>query len=141
MLFTYKELSQWLGMAPFEIWVHLIGLLIFSILLPLKIESVLRGSWWYVFLPVFVALGLNAYFSLIVFVRAWTHDRKNRAIVRILWNYTISGLLFTFVLLLCFRLEDNIDVSYGSVMSPLFTALGLIAIRGCQVNVNNDTAN
>ncbi|XP_065829171.1 transmembrane protein 203-like [Oscarella lobularis] len=134
MLFSYKELSLWFGMAPFEIWIDLMGLIVFSILLPMKIEDVITGSWWYVFLPLFAAIGLNAYFSLIVFVRVWTHNGKNRALVRILWNYMISGLILAFLLLLCFQLEQKIHTSYGAVMSPLFAAVVLLLIRGCQVN-------
>lgn len=73
MIFTLREIEQWLGITPFEILVQLVGLLTFTILLPLKLEglALTNSSWWTVFSPLFVADGFNAYFVTIVLIRMY----------------------------------------------------------------------
>ena len=64
MLFSLRELVQWLGFATFEIFVHLLALLVFSVLLALRVDGLTPGlSWWNVFVPFFAADGLSTYFT------------------------------------------------------------------------------
>ncbi|XP_071481555.1 transmembrane protein 203-like [Diadema setosum] len=134
MLFTLNEARLWLGMTVFEMWVHAVSLLIFSVLLPLKVEAIITASWWVVFLPLFAATGLNAYFSIIVFIRLYVDDLYRLGIMRILWSGLILALIFVFELLLCKRLENETEVSASLVMSPLFVMIHVLFIRACQVS-------
>ncbi len=71
MLFTLRELLRWLGVSVFELLTLSVCLLVFSVLLTLKVESgVLENlNWFWIFAPLFVADAINAYFSVIVFIR------------------------------------------------------------------------
>ena len=139
MLFSLKELSRWLGISPFEMWMHLLCTTVFSILVPLKVEGLLSESatWWQVFSPLFISDALSGYFTIIVFVRLYSH-RITLAVSRSLWNAVILLLFFIFKLLVCLRLEEISEFSYPAAMAPLFTALGLLAIRGCYVIDSSD---
>ena len=44
MLFSLRELVQWLGFATFEIFVHLLALLVFSVLLALRVDGLAPTS-------------------------------------------------------------------------------------------------
>ncbi|XP_003726467.1 transmembrane protein 203 [Strongylocentrotus purpuratus] len=134
MLFTIKEARRWLGMTVFEMWINAVSLLVFSVVLALKGEGIINASWWVVFLPLFIATGLNAYFSIIVFVRLYVEDLYRSGIMRILWSGLVLALIFVFELLLCKRLENETTVSSSLVMSPLFVMIHVLLIRACQVS-------
>ena len=70
MLFTLKEVTRLIGCSPLEILIHVVSFLVFSILATLKVDGGYSGlSWSVCFIPLFVADALNAYFTLIIFVR------------------------------------------------------------------------
>lgn len=86
MLFSLRELVQWLGFATFEIFVHLLALLVFSVLLALRVDGLAPGlSWWNVFVPFFAADGLSTYFTTIVSVRLFQDGEKRLAVLRLFW--------------------------------------------------------
>ncbi|XP_012368703.1 transmembrane protein 203-like [Octodon degus] len=81
MLFSLRELVQWLGFATFEIFVHLLALSVFSVLLALRVDGLAPGpSWWNVFVPFFAADGLSTYFTTIVSVRLFQDGEKRPAV-------------------------------------------------------------
>lgn len=133
MFFSLKETVQWLGMTAFEMWVHLVTLLIFSVFLTVKVETGWPVSWWTVFIPLFTSDGLTAYFSVIVCIRLYLERGFRIAGMRIVWSGLILALLFVFKMLLCKKLEGEADVSHLLVLLPLFFLLSLLMIRACQV--------
>ncbi|KAF1568059.1 UNVERIFIED_CONTAM: hypothetical protein FQV15_0000337, partial [Eudyptes pachyrhynchus] len=108
MLFSLRELVQWLGFATFEIFVHLLALLVFSVLLALRVDGLTPGlSWWNVFVPFFAADGLSTYFTTIVSVRLFQDGEKRLAVLRLFWVLTVLSLKFVFEMLLCQKLVEQ----------------------------------
>ncbi|KAH1179334.1 transmembrane protein 203 [Mauremys mutica] len=138
MLFSLRELVQWLGFATFEIFLHVLALLVSSVLLVLKLDGGGGGaelSWWHVFVPFFAADGLSTYFTTIVSVRLFQDGEKRLAVLRLFWILTILSLKFVFEMLLCQKLvEQTRELWYGLIMSPVFILLQLLMIRACRVN-------
>ncbi|KAM9256826.1 transmembrane protein 203 [Cariama cristata] len=136
MLFSLRELVQWLGFATFEIFLHGLALLAFSVLLVLKVDGEASAlSWWVVFVPFFAADGLSTYFTTIVSVRLFQDGEKRLAVLRLFWILTILSLKFVFEMLLCQKLvERTRELWYGLIMSPVFILLQLLMIRACRVN-------
>ncbi|XP_066111727.1 transmembrane protein 203 [Saccopteryx bilineata] len=136
MLFSLRELVQWLGFATFEIFVHLLALLVFSVLLALRVDGLVPGlSWWNVFVPFFAADGLSTYFTTIVSVRLFQDGEKRLAVLRLFWILTVLSLKFVFEMLLCQKLvEQTRELWFGLITSPVFILLQLLMIRACRVN-------
>ncbi|XP_044162582.1 transmembrane protein 203 [Bufo gargarizans] len=136
MLFSLRELVQWLGFAQFEIFIHILALLIFTILVAIKVDDLVTGlGWWSVFIPFFAADGLSTYFTAIVTVRLFQDGEKRQAVLRLFWILTILSLKFVFEMLLCQKLEEQTKgLWFGLIMSPIFILLQLLMIRACRVN-------
>lgn len=135
MLFSLRELVQWLGFATFELFLQGLALLAFSVLLVLKVDGQAALSWWLVFVPFFAADGLSTYFTTIVSVRLFQDGEKRLAVLRLFWILTILSLKFVFEMLLCQKLvEQSRELGYGLIMSPVFILLQLLMIRACRVN-------
>lgn len=135
-MFSQRELVQWLGFAPFEMFVHLFSLLLFSILLALKVDNFVSSlEWWYVFTPLFAADGISTYFTTIVSIRLFRDSEKRLAVLRLFWILTVLSLKFVFEMLLCQKLvEQAKELWYGLIVSPVFILLQLLVIRACRVN-------
>ncbi|XP_060145813.1 transmembrane protein 203-like [Globicephala melas] len=136
MLFSLRELVQWLGFATFEIFVHLLALLVFSVLLALRVDGLAPGlSWWNVFVPFFAADGLSTYITTIISVRLFQDGEKRLAMLRLFWFLTVLSLKFVFEMLLCQKLvEPTRELWFGLITSPVFILLQLLMIRACRVN-------
>ncbi|XP_040262014.1 transmembrane protein 203 [Bufo bufo] len=136
MLFSLRELVQWLGFAQFEIFIHILALLIFTILVAIKVDNLVTGlGWWSAFIPFFAADGLSTYFTAIVTVRLFQDGEKRQAVLRLFWILTILSLKFVFEMLLCQKLEEQTKgLWFGLIMSPIFILLQLLMIRACRVN-------
>nr|XP_020664788.1 transmembrane protein 203 [Pogona vitticeps] len=148
MLFSLRELVQWLGFAPFELLLQGLALLAASVLLVLKVDGGAGGgsssssgaaaaglSWWGVFGPFFAADGLSTYFTAIVSVRLFQDGEKRLAVLRLFWILTLLSLKFVFEMLLCQKLgEQSHELWYGLIMAPVFILLQLLMIRACRVN-------
>ncbi|XP_063000898.1 transmembrane protein 203 [Elgaria multicarinata webbii] len=136
MLFSLRELVQWLGFAPFELLLQAVALLAASVLLVLKADGGAPGlSWWGVFSPFFAADGLSTYFTTIVSVRLFQDGEKRLAVLRLFWILTLLSLKFVFEMLLCQKLSQKSDeLWFGLIMSPVFILLQLLMIRACRVN-------
>jgi hypothetical protein len=134
MLFTLNEIVQWLGMTAFEIWIHLVTLLVFSILSVLKYESVISITWWSTFTPLFIADGLNCYFCMIIFIRMIKDTDLRTASIRFLSSMLYLTLLFVFKILLCQKLSKTRIISSSESMAPIFILLQLVMIRACQTS-------
>ncbi|KAK7095446.1 transmembrane protein 203-like [Littorina saxatilis] len=134
MFFTLQELVRWLRMTAFELWLHVISVLAFSVLAVLKYEAVLNLSWWVIFIPLFACDGLNAYFCVIVFIREYMQVDIKAAFLRFLMSGLSLVLLFLFKLLLCQRLSGQRETSVSEVMGPLFVLLQIVMVRACRTH-------
>ena len=133
MLFSRKELTRWLGVSIFEIWLSVLCFLVFSIFLALKLEGDVTWSWWSVFIPLFAFDGCTSYFVAIVCIRLILENEKRKAALRTLWNGSNLGLLFVYKVLLCQRLELQNMMTYSVIHIPVFIFLLMLTIRGCHV--------
>jgi len=133
MFFTLEELVKWLGLTVFEIWIHLLSLLVFSVLVVLRIDNVTSTSWWNVFIPLFVADGLNAYFAVIVFIRLLRAGNRRAACLRLFSTTILVSCMFVCQLLLCRKLTNEGVLSYTECIASLFVALQILMIRTCQI--------
>ncbi|KAB5522360.1 hypothetical protein PHYPO_G00158660 [Pangasianodon hypophthalmus] len=137
MLFSLRELVQWLGFATFELFLHLGALLVFSVLVALRVDLLTTMSWWLVFVPLFAADGLSTYFTAIVSIRLYQEGEERLAVLRLLWVLTVLSLKLVCEVLLCQKLaehEQTRDPLFGLIVSPLFVLLQLLMIRACRVN-------
>uniref|UniRef100_A0AAQ4RKK8 Transmembrane protein 203 n=1 Tax=Gasterosteus aculeatus aculeatus TaxID=481459 RepID=A0AAQ4RKK8_GASAC len=132
------ELVQWLGFATFELFLHLLAFLVFSMLVALRADMFTPAlSWWVVFVPLFAADGLSTYFTAIVSIRLYQENEKRLAVLRLLWVLTVLSLKLVCEVLLCQKLaeqEQARDLWFGLIVSPLFILLQLLMIRACRVN-------
>lgn len=131
MLFSLKELESWLRMTIFEFSIAILSVFAFTILLALKIEGVLKTSWWTVFAPLYACDTMVAYFDLIVFVHLYKANEKSLAVKRIIVNTTILLLLLIFKVLLCQQLEGEKQLKYATIHSPLFIFMFVLLVRSC----------
>ncbi|XP_017315241.1 transmembrane protein 203 [Ictalurus punctatus] len=135
MLFSLRELVQWLGFATFELFLHLAALLAFSVFVALRVDLLTTVSWWLVFVPLFAADGLSTYFTAIVSIRLYQEGEERLAVLRLLWVLTVLSLKLVCEVLLCQKLaEQTRDPLFGLIVSPLFVLLQLLMIRACRVN-------
>ncbi len=67
------------GIGPFEATAHSLGLLVFSILLTLKVESVIQSSWQVLFIPLYISLFLDAYYNCILVTRMILYSIKEES--------------------------------------------------------------
>ncbi|KAI8798618.1 transmembrane protein 203 isoform X1 [Biomphalaria glabrata] len=133
MLLKLKEVVQWTRMTAFELFLHLLSILIFSVLLATKLERHLAASWPTVFSPLFICDGLNAYLCLIVFVRQFREYELKQASLRVAGSLLVNGLIFTFKLLLCQKLVTG-NLSCSEVFAPLFVLSTFLMIRACRMH-------
>ncbi|XP_071096209.1 transmembrane protein 203-like [Haliotis cracherodii] len=134
MFFTLKELVRWLRMTGFEIWMHIVSVLIFSVLGILKYENVIGESWWIIFIPLFTCDGLCAYFCIIVFIRQYQELDLRVAGIRFLTSILSTMLFFVFKFLMCEKFSEKRMLSSSEVMAPLFILLQIVMIRACRLH-------
>lgn len=134
MFFSLNEIVLWIGLTLFEIWVNLVSVTIFSVLLALKIDSILTESWWVIFSPLFISDALNAYFCVIIFIRMSLYNSLKISLYRASWSAIFLGLTFVFKFLLCKKLTGQSTIEYSEVFAPLFILLQFIAVRACQLH-------
>lgn len=133
-MFTRREIVRWLGLTAFEITLHLVSVVVFSILVTLKIESVITTSWWTVFTPLFTCNGLCAYFCIIVFIRTLNKRQFKAAFLHLISSACLLICIFLWEFLLCQKLNKENNLSYSEIFAPIFILLQLIMVRGCQMN-------
>ena len=80
MLISMKETVAWTGAGPFEISVHAMSWLWFTIFLLLKLENVWDISYHHVFIPPFVAIGTHFFFLIILVTKFIIQEPKKYVI-------------------------------------------------------------
>lgn len=137
-MFKLSELVRWLGLTEFEILINLVGILVFSIILALKLAGDListnRLDWFTVFSPLFCGDICNSYFCVIVGIRLYINTtNKRKALHRFMWSTYFLVLTIIFKYLLCLKLSGQTGLEYSEVFSPIFVLLQLVAVRACQL--------
>lgn len=133
MLFSKKELTSWLGISIFEMWLAVNCLLVFSLFLALKLEGAIDWSWWTVFVPLFTFDACAAYFVAIVCIRLILDKDRRIAVSRTIWNASNLMLLLVYKVLLCERLERRNNLTYSLIHVPVFIFFLMLTVRGCHV--------
>lgn len=147
------EISKWLSITPFEILIHLISILIFTILLTLTIDGnfqfmMIQNSnnatetshdqntkqkidWFKLFSVLFCADILNTYFCFIMILRMYINHQT--AIHKIFWSLNFILLTGLFKYLIALKLyEGPKTLEWMEVSSPIFVLLQLFALKACQ---------
>ena len=132
-----KSLTRWLVMTEFEMLLNVVGILIFSILISIKLDFNDNITWKEVFAPLFIADGLQAYFCVIVFIRQLSESETKDAVFRYIISFLLLASRVSFKLLTFFVVtgpngnEKNFKFQYVAI--PLFFHLSLLMLRSCRL--------
>lgn len=87
-----KEMYVWLGLGPFEAFLHSVGGLVFVLMLTLQIEHVITISWHLIFVPLYISLALDSYFNILQLTRiiAYVIDTKNNLIFAVFHSVLLA---------------------------------------------------
>uniref|UniRef100_A0A8C9PIL4 Transmembrane protein 203 n=1 Tax=Spermophilus dauricus TaxID=99837 RepID=A0A8C9PIL4_SPEDA len=108
MLFWLRRLVQWLGLATFQIFLHLLPLLVFPALLALRMDGLATGlSWWNVFVPFFNPAGFSTCFITILSLRLFQDWEEHLAVLCLFWVLMVLSLKCVFEMLLCQKLVEQ----------------------------------
>ncbi|VDM38023.1 unnamed protein product [Toxocara canis] len=140
-MLSIAELIRWTNVTVFEIWLHCVGMLLFSILLTIKLELYSTISYWHVFAPLFIASAFNGYFLFIVFIRTVVDGRDCKApFLKYAFSWSRLVMLGVFETLLCYKmngdLEDGqvaVQSSYGVVFLPLWVLMAALCFQACRL--------
>lgn len=135
MILSVKEITTWLGISVFEIWLHIVTIFVFSILVAIKVEQPSSISWWTAFIPLFICDGCCAYFSSIVFIRLVLAGERKIATLRTLWISCVIALIVVYKVFLCQRLQGARTLGFSVIHVPIFVLLKLLGIRACQTDL------
>jgi ribonuclease P/MRP protein subunit RPP20 len=131
-----RTVCKWLMMTEFEMLINLMGITASTILLALKVDEYLNLNWRAIFMPLFVADALQAYFCLIVVIRLYFDYQKKKSLLH--GFSTGSLLILRFISkLLFYILLSKEDESYPNgfkptlqqAMTPLFVHLTILGFR------------
>ncbi|KAL3994487.1 putative integral membrane protein [Acanthocheilonema viteae] len=136
-MLSISECIQWTGITIFEIWLHAVGLLIFSVLIVMKTEVYSSLTYWHVFTPLFIVTALNLYFLFIVLVRAVVEEKQcKNPILRHAFSWLRLVMVGIFEALLCYKvngdLEDGqvaVQSSYGIVFLPVWVLMAALCFQ------------
>uniref|UniRef100_F1L240 Transmembrane protein 203 n=1 Tax=Ascaris suum TaxID=6253 RepID=F1L240_ASCSU len=140
-MLSIVEVIRWTNITIFELWLHCVGTLIFSVLLTVKLELYSGISYWYVFTPLFVASAFNCYFLFIVFVRTIIDEKDCKApFLKYAFSWLRLVMLGVFEALLCYKingdLEDGqvaVQSSYGVIFLPIWVLMAALCFQACRL--------
>lgn len=95
----------------------LLAVIPWTVLVGLRVDGVIDWSWWTVFTPCFVMIGVVAYLELIIGSRLML-VQKTRAWVRWFAVATILTPTIAFAVLLAQKLNGETDRAWGTVFAP-----------------------
>ncbi|VDO36812.1 unnamed protein product [Brugia timori] len=136
-MISVSECIRWTGITIFEIWLHAVGLLTFSVLIVMKIEIYSSLTYWHVFTPLFIATALNLYFLFIVLIRAIVEEKQCKdPILKHAFSWLRLVMIGIFEALLCYKvngdLEDGqvaVQSSYGIVFLPVWVLMAALCFQ------------
>ncbi|KAJ5069836.1 hypothetical protein M0811_11498 [Anaeramoeba ignava] len=84
------------------------------LLIGLRIETTIKGSWLLIFIPFFILVGFIIIYYIILILK------KNDLFYKLLVLLSIFVLFLIFLILLGLRLDETIKSNYGIIFIPLF---------------------
>ncbi|CAK8675236.1 transmembrane protein 203-like [Clavelina lepadiformis] len=132
----HQELAKSTGFSIFELCMQIFGIIVSLILLCLKVENVI-SNWWFTLLPMFIMDGFTLYFSVIVLIRSISAGKIKEAKWRAFWMCMTLALLFTFKMLLGYKLEDSMHTQVTQpslILAPIFVMWLLLLFRAFKIN-------
>ncbi|RTG88035.1 uncharacterized protein DC041_0004144 [Schistosoma bovis] len=167
MTISLNDLVNWLHITPFELSIHIIGI-IFSLSIAVlwdeKILDILCTNQkeivlWWVFLPLWCADALVSYFNLVIFFRRIHYHKVVRqnlchhgfrpdylpsppwssVILDTTYKLVFDFCIFAFKLLLFRKLVyiSQSNFTYGTVFSPVICVMTLVLLSICIKNCRN----
>ena len=134
MLLSMHEMVVWLGLGPFEAFLHSFGLLVFSLLLTLRIHGVIDTSstWHFIFTPLYLAIVLDAYYNAILYTRMVSHAYQThsaRVFTGLYLAMVLSRLaIFLYAEIEVARLLDG-STTGQSLIPPLVIIVTYLTLR------------
>ncbi|KAI2803901.1 Enolase-phosphatase E1 [Blomia tropicalis] len=122
MFYDWKEVSLWLNVTPFQIFMFLLSTTISSLLLTLKFSSEILFNtipWIIVYGPFYVFEAIDAYFCLIIFVRQYQTGVFGPAFLRFFFNLKRLVLMVLFQLILSAKLKGTVRFKIRLCFSDL----------------------
>lgn len=130
-----REIVVISGVGSFELAAHSLGLFVFSILLTLRVELILNSSWHIIFIPLYTALIIDGYYTVIQLTRLVLHALKDEK--------EKSFLFFSFILslfggvrlgaLIYLEIETanmlEYQTSFTSLIAPIALIFSYTALR------------
>jgi ribonuclease P/MRP protein subunit RPP20 len=159
--FKMIEISRWLSITPFEILIHLISLLIFSILLTLTVDGhidfmmihpqtnvngthdaneLLRSTSdqhqkpiidWFKLFSVLFCADILNTYFCFIMILRM-YINNQTAIHKIFWSLNFILLTGLFKYLIALKLNETKNLEWMEVSSPVFVLLQLFALKACQ---------
>ncbi|KAL7013401.1 hypothetical protein ACKWTF_015378 [Chironomus riparius] len=159
--FKMIEISRWLSITPFEILIHLISILIFSILLTLTIDgqidfmmihpqqmnngtahdlidSIRVGHGdqkptidWFKLFSVLFCADILNAYFCFIMILRM-YINNQTAIHKIFWSLNFILLTGLFKYLIALKLNETKNLEWMEVSSPIFVLLQLFALKACQ---------
>ena len=159
--FKMIEISRWLSITPFEILIHLISILIFSILLTLTIDGQIdfmmiqpqqmsngtahdlidsiRSSHgdqkptidWFKLFSVLFCADILNAYFCFIMILRM-YINNQTAIHKIFWSLNFILLTGLFKYLIALKLNETKNLEWMEVSSPIFVLLQLFALKACQ---------
>lgn len=138
-LLSLKTVCKWLSMTEFEVLLNLLGMLTFTLLLALKLDYFYQQiTWFYVFLPLFLADLFQANFISIVFIRQVLDNQTKNGVFRLVTSAILLGARFIFKCSIFYILKNMTSNAYSPptlrlqfLGIPIFFHLGFIMLRSC----------
>ncbi|KAG5668199.1 hypothetical protein PVAND_016148 [Polypedilum vanderplanki] len=159
--FKMIEISRWLSITPFEILIHLISLLIFSILLTLTVDGHLDFMMiypqnnpnstnenndllrpmsdinqkpiidWFKLFSVLFCADILNTYFCFIMILRM-YINNQTAIHKIFWSLNFILLTGLFKYLIALKLNETKNLEWMEVSSPIFVLLQLFALKACQ---------
>ncbi|KPM06911.1 hypothetical protein QR98_0053920 [Sarcoptes scabiei] len=125
MFHSWQELSKWLNMSIFEILMFVWASILFTILLPLKIDNPFNFdpqtlTWWHIFSPYFLYDALASYFNVIIFIRQFQTGRIRLAFIRLICMLTRISMYCLVKIFLISKFDNKFNSGYSEIFLPLF---------------------
>uniref|UniRef100_A0A0N5AUX5 Transmembrane protein n=1 Tax=Syphacia muris TaxID=451379 RepID=A0A0N5AUX5_9BILA len=141
VMLSMPEIIRWLNISVLEIWQQCIGIFLATVLLTLKLEFYPSISYWHVFVPLFGATVLNAYFLFIVLVRTIVEeDDYKEAVARYWLSYVRIFSIACFEVSLAYKITSELEhadtavrSSYGVVFLPIWVLMGALCFQACKM--------
>lgn len=135
--YTWNELSTFIRVTPFEVFLFLVAITGTSFLLTVKLiteSSFHLFSWWTVLSPLFIFDIVSAYFCVIIFIRQLHTGEIREALKRAFFSFKRIILMYIAKVLLIHKMEGALILSYSEVTLPLLFLHFMLIYRSLKMH-------